>query len=107
MNGRSQMRKTTKGWRLCVRWRDGTTSWERLADLKESNPVEVAEFSVAQGIANEPAFSWWVPCTLRKRNSIIAAVNKRTLKRTHKFGIQFPKNVDDARRTDEENGNRV
>jgi hypothetical protein len=34
--------KTTKGWHLCVEWKDGTTSWEHLADLKESNPVEVA-----------------------------------------------------------------
>jgi hypothetical protein len=23
----------TKGWKLCVKWKDGTTSWERLADL--------------------------------------------------------------------------
>jgi hypothetical protein len=36
-----KVRKTTKGWHFCVEWKDGTTSWERLADLKESNPVEV------------------------------------------------------------------
>ena len=44
---------------------------------------------------------------MKKRNSIIAAVNKRTLKRTHKFGIRLPKNVDDAKRVDELNGNRM
>jgi hypothetical protein len=38
-----QVRKTTKGWHLCVERKAGTTSWERLADLKESNPVEVSE----------------------------------------------------------------
>ena len=27
-------RKTTNGWKLCVEWKDGSTSWERLADLK-------------------------------------------------------------------------
>jgi hypothetical protein len=37
-----KVRKTTKGWHLCVELKYGTTSWERLADLKESNPVEVA-----------------------------------------------------------------
>ena len=42
-----QLRKTTKGWFLCVEWKDGTTSWEKLADLKESNPVEVAEYATA------------------------------------------------------------
>jgi hypothetical protein len=30
--------KTTKVWHLCVEWKDGTTSWESLAYLKESNP---------------------------------------------------------------------
>jgi hypothetical protein len=29
-----QVRKTTKGWHLCVEWKYGTTSRERLADLK-------------------------------------------------------------------------
>jgi hypothetical protein len=29
-----------KGWHLCVEWKDGTIYWERLADLKESNPVK-------------------------------------------------------------------
>jgi hypothetical protein len=28
------VRKTTKGWHLCIEWKDGTTSWDRLADLK-------------------------------------------------------------------------
>jgi hypothetical protein len=29
-----KVRKTTKCWHLCVEWKDGTTSWERLTDLK-------------------------------------------------------------------------
>jgi hypothetical protein len=37
----NNVRETTKGWHLCVEWKDGTTIWERLVDLKESNPVEV------------------------------------------------------------------
>jgi hypothetical protein len=32
-----QVRKTTKCWNLCVEWKDRTTSWERLLDLKERN----------------------------------------------------------------------
>ena len=85
------MRQTTKGWHLCVEGKDGTTSWERLAYLKESNPIEVAEYAVAHGIDGEAAFAWWVPFTLKRRNRIIAAVNKRYHKRTHKFGIEIPK----------------
>jgi hypothetical protein len=43
-----KVRKTIKGWHLCVEWKDGTTSWECLADLKEINPVEFAEYAAAK-----------------------------------------------------------
>jgi hypothetical protein len=59
--------KTTKGWHLCVEWKDGTTSWERLVDLKESNHVEVAEYAATKSLLNSPAFVWWAPRVLQKR----------------------------------------
>jgi hypothetical protein len=76
-NGNQHYRKMTKGWKLCVKWKDGTTSWERLADLKESYPIEVAEFAISRDIHDEAAFAWWVPYVLAKRNRIISAVNRR------------------------------
>jgi hypothetical protein len=39
-----------------VLWKDKSTSWVKLKDLKESNPVELAEYAVANWIAEEPAF---------------------------------------------------
>ncbi len=66
-NGRKTPRRTTQGWQLCIKWKDGSLSWESLADLKESNPVEVAEYAVANKIASEPAFAWWVPYTIKKK----------------------------------------
>ena len=33
--------QTTKGWQLSVTWKDGSTSWEPLKDLKESNLIQV------------------------------------------------------------------
>ena len=53
-------RKTTKGWGLCIEWKDGSTSWKKL-----SNPVEVADYAVAHGIENETAFALWVPFTIK------------------------------------------
>ena len=50
------------------------TLWLDLKDLKESNPVEIAEYAVAHGIDGEAMFEWWVPYTLRKRDVIIFAV---------------------------------
>ena len=44
VNGRQHSHKTTKGWKFCIQWIDGSTSWEALKDLKESNPVEIAEY---------------------------------------------------------------
>ncbi len=98
------MRRTTKGWKLCVTWKDGTTSWEPLCNLKESNPVEVAEYAKANKIHEAPAFAWWVPEILRRRERIIKAVRSRYLKRTHKFGIQVPKTVDEALQIDHDTG---
>ena len=58
VNGRSYKQKTTKGWQLCIEWKDKSTSWERLSDMKESYPVEVAEYAEAVGISDEHVFSW-------------------------------------------------
>ena len=107
VKGKRVRRKTTVGWHLCVKWKDGSTTWERLADLKESNPVEVAEYALSAGIDDQPAFNWWVPFTLKKRDRIIAAVAHRTKKRKFKFGFEVPASVADAMRIDKENGNTL
>ena len=57
--------------------------------MKESqHPVEVAEYARARGIDKEPAFEWWVPHTLKKRQVILSALKKRIRKTTHKYGIE-------------------
>ena len=40
-------------------------TWKYLKDVKESNPIEVAEYVTAQRIQDDPAFAWWVPFTLK------------------------------------------
>ena len=81
---------------MCVRWKDQSTSWESLKDLKQSFPVQVAEFAIRQNLADKPAFRWWVQDTLKRRDRIIKAIKTRYLKRTHKYGIQLPKTVEEA-----------
>jgi hypothetical protein len=51
------MRRTTKGWQLLLQWKDGSNTWIPLKDLKESNPVDVAEYAVANKLVHEPAFA--------------------------------------------------
>jgi hypothetical protein len=63
---------------------------------------------VTIGIDHEPAFKWWVPHVLKKRDRIISLVRKRMtryLKRTHKFGIEVPKTVKEAYDLDRKKGN--
>ena len=103
-NGNEVRRKTTKGWKLCVEWKDGSTTWVPLSELKASNPVEVSEYAVANHIVEEPAFAWWVKDVLRRRNRIISKVKSRYWKTTHKFGIRLPHSVQEALKLDEELG---
>jgi hypothetical protein len=101
---------STIGWQVCCQWKDGSTSWQNLADLKESHSVETAKYAVTKGIDLEPAFNWWVPHVLKKRDRIISLVCKRTtryLKRTHKFGIEVPKTVKEALALDRKNDNTI
>ena len=108
--GRPALRRTTAGWDFCVQWRDGSTSWEKLSLLKETHPVQTAEYAVAQGIDHEPAFNWWVKKVLKKRERIISLVRKRQtryLRKTHKFGIECPKTVEEALALDKKNGNTL
>jgi hypothetical protein len=36
------LKHSTVGWQLCCQSKDGSTSWENLADLKESHSIEQA-----------------------------------------------------------------
>ncbi len=71
--GRRNPKTTTKGWKLLCQWHDGSSDWIDLKHVKDSNPIQLAEYAVANRIQEEPAFKWWVSETLRNRNRIILA----------------------------------
>jgi hypothetical protein len=105
LNGRRRRRITTKGWKPCVQWKDGSTSWEPLSDMKEAYPVQTDEYAIANKLEHQPAFALWVDTTIRRRDRIIAAATtKRYHKRTHKFGIKIPKTVKEALEIDRRTG---
>ena len=96
-------RQTTKGWDLLIQWKDLSTSWVPLKDMKESFPIQVAEYAVNNKIAEQPAFAWWVKTVLRKRGRIIEKVQKywRT---THKYGLEMPHSYAAAMEIDRKTG---
>lgn len=56
-NGNVHQRKSTKGWKLLVQWRNGSSTWLHLRALKESHPVQVAEYTINNKLETEPAFA--------------------------------------------------
>ena len=103
-SGQRRPQRTTRGWKLLVSWKDGSTSWVPLKDMKESHPVQVAEYALVNKILEEPAFAWWATTVLLKRDRIIKKVKSRYWMRTHKYGILLPKSVTKALQVDKEMG---
>ena len=106
-SGVKRRRETTVGWEILVSWKDGSTTWVALKDMKEAYPVQTAEYSVLAKLSKEPAFAWWVPFVLKKRNRIISKIKSKYWIRTHKFGIRVPKSVEEAKRLDDQNGDTL
>ena len=65
----------------------------------------MAEYANANQIEDEPAFCWWVPYTLRKRDVILSSVKTRVRKANIKYGINVPRTQEEAILVDKENGN--
>jgi hypothetical protein len=105
--GTKQMRHTTVGWKFLVEWANGSRQWIELKILKESNPVQVAEYAMARSIREEPAFAWWVPYVLRKRDVIVSAVNSQVRKTSHKYGIELPSSMKNAIEINRKNCNTL
>jgi hypothetical protein len=96
---------TTQGVEFTDEWRDCSTSRIALKDLKESNPIEVAEYAVANKIDDEPAFAWWVRDVLKRRERTIKKLKTRKVwQEKMKFGIELPRTVQEALEIDHRTG---
>ena len=58
---------------------------------QKSNPIELAEYSIANHIQEYPAFHCWVGHVLLWRYHIISKVKTQCWRRTHKLGIKITK----------------
>ena len=50
----------TKGWGVKVLWKDKSTNWIPIAEIKESKYIEVSKDAIAFKHDMGPAFNWWV-----------------------------------------------
>ena len=96
---------TTKGWKIKVIWDSGNTSYINIENIKETNPVEIAEYTKSNNIDKEPAFAWWVPSYFKRRNVIISKSAMRVRNNT-KLVISIPATYDEDVELDRINGNK-
>jgi len=106
-SGTVRLRRTTAGYSFLVMWKDKSSTWVKLKDLKDSYPVQVADYAVAKQLEEEPAFKWWVPHVLKKRKAIIKKVKSKYWERNTKYGLRIPKTIAEALAIDKENGNTL
>ena len=85
---------TTKGWEICIYWKDGSTTWNTLKNVKYLYPVHMAELALENRISEEPEFAWWVKYVLKKRYQMISKTQRFWVK-THKYGIRVPNTVNE------------
>ena len=104
-NNVKKRRITTKGWDFLIDWSDGTQSWLPLYNIKQSNPIEAAEYAVSKGLSEEPAFAWWVKYVLKKRSHFVSKLKTVVRDKQLKFGLKVPKSVKEALAIDAENNN--
>ena len=97
----------TKGWLLEVLWNEGATTWETLSAMRDMNMPKCADYAIENGLAEEPAFKFWVKHALKKRARLIKKVYKRKRMNRFKYGIEVPTTVDKAYAIDEKNGNNL
>ena len=75
---------TTKGWEFCIQWKDGSSTWNQVKDVKESFLVQLEEYAVLNQIADEPVFAWWIKKVFNKGDSIISKTTSKDWQKTHK-----------------------
>ena len=103
-NGNLHQNRINCGWKILVEWKDGSFYWAPLKDLRQSNPVELDEYSVVNEIIYEPAFSWFVKEILRCPYMNISRVKSKYWCTPHKFGIRVPKTVKEEYYIDRQSG---
>jgi hypothetical protein len=75
---------TMNGWHFLVAWKDGSTSCVPLREMKNTYPIETANYAVSNKIEVKPAFRWLVPQVLRKCTRLISKLKKGKTKYWHR-----------------------
>ena len=106
-SGATRKVQTTRGWELFVLWKDGSSIWVKLSDMKESYPIQTAQYARDHDLLDEPAFDWWARHVLKKAHTTLSKVKSKYWEKTHKYGVRIPKSIKEAIAIDKENGDTM
>ena len=94
-------------WELLIEWSSGETTWEPYSTIFEDDPVTVALYAEKHGLTNS-----WPGCKryIKNRKTMARMVMQTRLKNfrnrpKYKFGVQIPRNHEEAMKLDAINGN--
>jgi hypothetical protein len=76
-SGGSRNVETTKGWECLIQWHDGSAAWNKIKDVKDSYPVQLAEHAVENALEREPAFRCWTMSPEKHVKAAIENVEKK------------------------------
>ena len=88
---------------MLLRWKDGSSSWETLKDVKQCYPLQLAEYAFEKRLLKEPVFAWWTIHVLKKKNRVISKAKTKYWQTTTKFGFRIPRTISEAQRIDNDN----
>ena len=94
-----------------VQWTTGEKTWEPLAIMIKDDPITVAQYAQEKGLLDCDGWKRLKRYTRRKKkfDRQVKAAKTQAARdaKQYKFGVQIPRNWNDARRLDEENGNTL
>jgi hypothetical protein len=69
--------ETTKGWKSLIQWHDGSTAWNKMKDLKDSYPAQLAEHAAwrIKSSKNQLSDGGWRAFSRREIESSRKSVN--------------------------------
>ena len=106
-------RKKGNTWEVLVNWDDGSATWEPLSVIAKDDPVTVAAYAKDNELLDTPG---WKRLRRLARNDkkikrMLKQVQLNAMRnprmKVYKFGVEIPRDYDDAVRLDEENGNTL
>ena len=74
IQGREVTCKTTANWQICCQWKDSTTSWEKMFNLKESHLMHTAEFAVTHKMITSLLLTGGLSMCSRRKTELLPAL---------------------------------